>query len=688
MLARGSLHGAALLGYLLVALAFAWPLPAHLATHLTGAPSGDTGVYVWNLWVFHHELVAHGRLPLVTTSIFSVTAPANLSLHNYTIFADLLALGLLPRFGTIATFNLLYLAMSVLSAYGTFLLGRAVVARPLAAWLAGVLFAWSPALVLRGTGHFSLVAAAPLPIFLLCLVRLGQTGSLGAAVGAGLSVAWAAFCDPYYAVYCLLIAAAWFAAALVRIPRRDTEEAQRRRALARLLDAAMVAVATVVAAIVATGGTEFAFGHLRLSARTLYTPMLGLTTLGIARLFVARRLQLGALWEAVGRERRRLTRLAAVATFSAMLPLSPVLYALGQRAVDGRWPETTIGWRTSPRGLDVVALVLPNPNHPLIGGPSMRWLARRAGPLGIPEEVGSLPLVALGLIAWAWRWGWRPPRPWTALTLLFLLMALGPFVTVAGVNTAIPTPWTLLRYASPIGYARAPARALVVALLGVSILAALALAHLLDGRPRGRARWIAAGVVLLVLAELWPAPRPLFAASVPSFYQRIAADPRDVRVLELPTGVRDGTFSVGDFSALAQFYQTVHGKPLVGGYLSRVSRRRVREFRALPILDALLTLSEGRDLTAEQRAAAFAARDRFLDRARLGYVVIDRARASPELVRFAVELFGLQRIDRDGERELYVPGAWSARLGRLARERGPLAAPAIDRVKAVKGAPP
>ena len=37
-------HVAAILGYLCVALAFAWPLPLHLATMLPGSIGGDTGV--------------------------------------------------------------------------------------------------------------------------------------------------------------------------------------------------------------------------------------------------------------------------------------------------------------------------------------------------------------------------------------------------------------------------------------------------------------------------------------------------------------------------------------------------------------------------------------------------------------------------------------------------------------------
>ena len=45
-------------GFALAALCFAWPLPLQMGTHLTGDPGGDTGVYVWNQWVFHHEVLS------------------------------------------------------------------------------------------------------------------------------------------------------------------------------------------------------------------------------------------------------------------------------------------------------------------------------------------------------------------------------------------------------------------------------------------------------------------------------------------------------------------------------------------------------------------------------------------------------------------------------------------------------
>jgi hypothetical protein len=142
--ARPRLSLAAFAAHLVLTLAFSWPLPLHLGTHLTGPPGGDTGVYVWNQWVFRHELVDRHQLPLFTGEIFSLTRPANLSLHNYTIFQDLVALPLLGVFDVVTTFNIIYLLMVALSGYAMFRLAWHVTGRPVESWLAGALFAWCP----------------------------------------------------------------------------------------------------------------------------------------------------------------------------------------------------------------------------------------------------------------------------------------------------------------------------------------------------------------------------------------------------------------------------------------------------------------------------------------------------------------------------------------------------------------
>jgi hypothetical protein len=346
-------------------------------------------------------------------------------------------------------------------------------------------------------------------------------------------------------------------------------------------------------------------------------------------------------------------RATSVAGVVATALLSPVLYAIGVRIADGRWDSSRVFWRSSPPGVDLLALILPNPNHPLTPAAIRAWLTPRPD-AAYAENVASLTFVAIAVMLMAWRSGWRIPRTWTALGVSFAALALGPFVHVAGINTFVPGPWAFLRYMPIVGLARTPARFSIVLMLVVSVLFAGALAWLGQRWPHRRALVLAAVAALLVF-ELLPVPRVLYSAEVPAIYQQVAAEPGDAPVLELPFGMRDGTSSYGDFSARSQFFQTMHQKPLAGGYLSRISRRRIADARHDPMVTALMTLSEGRMIDPGLEDPLVQQGPSFAARARIAFVVIDRDRAPATLRTFAIRALRLELVDRDGTFELYRP---------------------------------
>jgi hypothetical protein len=640
------LHLALLCAYAVLGLALSWPLPLHLSTHLTGDPTGDTGVYVWNLWHFRHE-VLQGRDPFYSSVLFAPAGRANLSFHNYTVFTNLLSLPLQPRLGLITTFNVLYLALGVLNGYAMFLLARHLSGNVVAAGLAGVLFAFSPFLTARGTAHFSLVAAAPLPVFLLLMLKAEEDPRLRYGAGLGLTLAWALYCDPYYAVFCVLIGGAYLGTSTVRATWEGP--ARAHIVVLRVLDGLAILLAALVVWIALTGGATVRLGGASVGLRSVNTPVLLVVVVLAIRFALGRSLQLRLqthvpfrAWAWIG----------GAGVVAASLGLVVYLQAVGTRVAQRDSVFPPVHWRSSPRGVDALAFFMPNPNSRLFGGPGQDWLRRERAD-GFAENAAALTLVAPLVIAVAFWPRRRLPRRWTLLVLFFGLLALGPFIWIGGVNTRIPTPWALLRYVPIIGFVRSPSRFAVVVMMLLSVLFALAVAELM--RRHSRPGLIAAAIGGLLLFELAPVPRPLYSAEIPRLFERIAADPRDVRVLELPTGLRDGTWSVGNYTAAAQFHQTLHGKRLVGGYLSRVPWRFVRDSRRYPVLDALFTLSAGDKLTPPQRRHAFARRGRFLRRSRLGYVVIDTSQASPHLRDFAVRLFGLVEVERDGPHVLYVP---------------------------------
>jgi hypothetical protein len=525
-----------------------------------------------------------------------------------------------------------YWVISAANAYAMFLLARFLTRDTLAALLAGAAFGFCPFLITRAIEHLSLATAFALPLFLLLLLKALEARSFVYAAGAGAALAAAVLSDPYYAVFAVLMGLYVVAVSLVRVDRTATPLGPRVARVRQGIDVAL-----------AGGAIWVAVGLAR--SRSLYTPVLVVVLLVALRLLLVARPRLS--WKE-GLDGRRLLGLLAAAAGTTAVACLPVLLELGGSFVSGNYVEPDVHWRSSPPGVDLLALLLPNPNHALWEWP---WLATL--PNGFVENVASLSLVTLLVIAAAVVLDRGAlPRLWTGFTLLFTWLALGPFIHVAGANTYLPTPWSVLRFVPVVANARSPSRLAVVVALGTAVLFAFALRALFARLGRRAVLALAVGAALLF--ELAPAERELHPADIPSFYAKIAADPRPVSVLELPYGVRSGASNVGDFSAYTMFCQTAHGKPIVGGYLSRVSDRHERAYRRNKMADALLRLSAGETLTPEAAEAARRDRKELLESTHLGYVVIDKRRWTDRAHRFVVLALHLQEAGADGPFDLYA----------------------------------
>lgn len=646
-------HSLALFGYVCVALAFSWPLPVHLATALLGPVSGDTGVYVWNLWVFRHAIVAHREMPFYTLEILSLSLSQALplTLQNYTTIANVIAFPLLPLLGTVATFNVLVIATGVASAHAMFVCARRLTGDTAASWVAGLAFGFSPFMSARAMEHFSLAQTAPLPLFVMLFERLHFRPTFGVAAAAGITVACAFLSDPYYAVYCLLIGAFAVTYSAILIQRGPLLFRPYRGTLA--LDVALVCLAGLIAGMLIGGGRRIEIFTVRISMTRLYTPVLLFTVLAVARLWLVVRPRVSWVFPT----KLPSVRVLVVAGAACAVLLSPVLSALVGAVGESQWSRPTVFWRSSPPGLDLFALFVPNPLHPWFG--SFFAEGARQMPGGFVENIASIPWTLIAVLVGAATWARGSlPRYWLAFTVCAGALALGPFIRVGGVMTYVPTPWTFLRYIPVIGAARMPPRMMALVMLGLAVLLAFALREL-RGRvrrasPQGaRAGAFTALVAGALLFEMLPAPRVLHSAAVPSVHRIIAADPRPVRVLNLPFGLRDGLSSYGNANAASQYFQTVHEKQLLGGYVSRLPRRNVERHRRFHVTRVLMDLSEGRPVSPWRTQAAIEQAHEFMPTLAIGYVVVDTDSTSAELMEFARAAFDLTRVASDGPYVLY-----------------------------------
>lgn len=166
----------------------------------------------------------------------------------------------------------------------------------------------------------------------------------------------------------------------------------------------------------------------------------------------------------------------------------------------------------------------------------------------------------------------RRARFFICFSLFFLIVSLGPHIVWKGVKLCPnPVDW-LLRSTLPM-YPSVPAR-----FAGITIIALIAAASQGFACRRARLPRYAHSIVLIIACieflpshlRAHPLPEPSPALS------RLAKESKDIIVADI---------SISQQSAM--FRQTIHGKPMIGGFLSRQPRRASAQLRRNRFIQAL-----------------------------------------------------------------------------------------------------
>lgn len=329
---------------------------------------------------------------------------------------------------------------------------------------------------------------------------------------------------------------------------------------------------------------------------------------------------------------------------AAAFPLIAGAWRLWQR---GDYTSQTYFWRSAPGGIDVATLAAGAPFHSLWGALVQRVYA--FSQIDVIESVAWFGIVPL-IFLWATRTSWRSQaREAIFVAGIFFIWALGPYLVVLGWNTGLYLPEILLRYIPIVANARIPGRAIVVVYLAVALVLAVALA----ARPIERRRRAAALLGLAILVEFVAIPLPLTRLDQPPFYQRLAAMPAGA-VIDLPLGLRDGFGEEGALDHRTLYYQTLHGKPIAGGFVARLPESVKAVYHGTPFLRVLLGLSSGAEVSAADLTSGRDAGEPFARRHNIRYFVVNRRLANASLQAFIASLPWIRLADQDEERQLYV----------------------------------
>lgn len=260
---------------------------------------------------------------------------------------------------------------------------------------------------------------------------------------------------------------------------------------------------------------------------------------------------------------------------------------------------------------------------------------------------------AVLILAFAAVWGWRKQAGFWAITSgLWLLLAAGSAVRFNGiVYDQIPLPYRWIATVFPISAIRAPDRFNLLLVFSLAVLAGIGAAYLARHR---RWRWALAPLCLLVLLEFLPVPMPRMQVPEGSvFLDELAADEAKYAVLDYPMGYTDSKYWL--------YFQTLHGKPMVEGHVSRYNENTYAFIAGQPTLRALY---DGADKPQYLPADFFSLSDgqsaiqgpevRDLLASGVRYILLHHDAASEEeLADFASVLKWLFPIYEDGSLSVY-----------------------------------
>ncbi len=485
-----------------------WPLVLHLSDKIMDWPeAGDSWPSLWNLWWVKHAIVEQHTNPLHTDHLYFPQG-SDLYLHTLTLVNAVLAIPLEILTGNVfLSWNLLAITFIVVSGVAMYAVALRVTSSHISSLVSAYIFAFAPYVLMRlQVTHWHLSTTWFLPVLILFLLRLEDTGRLREAAAAG--IAWS---------------------------------------------------------LITYNSLEYA---------TQAGLFLGLFVSYWSVRYLAK---------ADGQRLRALWRGFAVTVAVWLLASSPLLIpaALDIYSDDYALPGTAEYWSANLR-----AFVTPSP----------LWASGKdplTAPLDVPHAgtventlyLGIVPLILAAVAVLATLRSNRQTILWTIVFLFFATLALGPHLyideaktySLLGYSFSVPLPYQIYDRLPLVGAGRVPERMIMFAIVGLSLLAGIGVNQLASWLHRyHKVLSLLPGLIVLALVvlEYWNPPVQLSQLTEPAVIKEIGREPGDFSVLHAPWGRFVGWGATGDFAGapLTSYYQTIHGKPSFGGYLSRAKQ--------------------------------------------------------------------------------------------------------------------
>ena len=218
---------------------------------------------------------------------------------------------------------------------------------------------------------------------------------------------------------------------------------------------------------------------------------------------------------------------------------------------------------------DLLSFFLPSVLHPVFGSFTTDIYSNFSGNTSENTTFIGYTVILLSLFAAHRLKGNRNVKFWSISALFFSLISLGPLLHINGntsfteFNTSVPLPHLVLYYLIPfLDNCRTTGRFFVIASLSFAVLTGYGVSELLKTN-KSKKKVTAVVISSLIIFEYLAIPIPMSEVNEPSFYKEISQDKDNYALLEIP-GTQDYEAGVTII-----YYQTIHGKPVVGNWAAR-----------------------------------------------------------------------------------------------------------------------
>jgi hypothetical protein len=173
---------------------------------------------------------------------------------------------------------------------------------------------------------------------------------------------------------------------------------------------------------------------------------------------------------------------------------------------------------------------------------------------------------------------------WLLLFCLFVIISLGPHLQILGKQfDDTRLPFYYLQELPVIESMRSPKRFLVTAMLAAAVIAGFGAHYLFTRKVTGQWSGLILMIVLagLIITDYWGWPRSLITsdASYPKFFEEIAHEEGNFVTLSIPIA--------NIVSPQPLYYQTIHGKKMIGGYVERPLPEVMQHLQENKFLDSI-----------------------------------------------------------------------------------------------------